>query len=143
MKCPDCGSTITPGTDCPVCERAADEVARTPALRSCPFCMCDPVHLRNEEYSAGEWFVACGVCSAHGPTCDTEARAREYWNRGVSIAAVQAPALPGHVNARMIQLGIAVTIAEANARQVAAHGEPYAGYGAALGRHIAELRGES
>jgi len=59
---------------------------------NCPFCRCDPAHQRVEEYCAGEWYVVCEVCRATGPRCDTEERARWYWNQSHANAAGQTPA---------------------------------------------------
>ena len=50
-------------------------------LLACPFCRCESVQQRVEEYCAGEWYVVCEACRATGPRCDTEERARWYWNQ--------------------------------------------------------------
>ncbi len=51
----------------------------------CPFCKCDPAHQRVEEYCEGQWYVVCQVCNARGPVCDTEERARWYWNQSEKL----------------------------------------------------------
>jgi len=62
-------------------ERSERMKVSSDALLACPFCGCDPVHQRVEEYCEGEWYVVCEVCRATGPRCDTEERARRYWNQ--------------------------------------------------------------
>jgi hypothetical protein len=74
---------------CPICNPPSEEQATPPpvqvkadvGLLPCPFCKCDPVHQRVEEYCEGEWYVVCEVCRATGPRCDTEERARWYWEQ--------------------------------------------------------------